>query len=82
MENLLKGIRCSEGENILKLERLVRVIQSDSGDQVINLEKVKAYCDGPLPKFMSIFGVFRKVLQFVPLGLRCYRCQRSKTYVQ
>ena len=37
---------------------------------------MKVFSEGPLPKFISIFGVFRKVLNFVPFVLRCFRCQK------
>ena len=55
MDKLAKGIRCSEGESIKKLERLSRTISSNSGDQVIKLEKVKVFCDGAQWDEMDLF---------------------------
>ena len=43
---------------------------------MITLEKFKVFSEGSLPKFINIFGVFRKVLNFVPSVLRCFRCQK------
>ena len=51
-------------------------VNSESGEQVITMEKFKVFSEGSLPKFINIFGVFRKVLNFVPSVLRCFRCQK------
>ena len=76
IEVLTKGIVCPQGESFQKLVRLNRESSSDEGRFNVNLSKIKIFSTGPLPKFVSIFGVIRKVMQHVPDVLRCYNCQQ------
>ena len=58
IDKLAQGSSCSEGEAIHKFVRSTREIQTDQGPRNINLEKVKIYCKGVLPKYINIFGIF------------------------
>ena len=67
---------CSEGENIDKVEKITKIIDTVQGKLRINTEHIKIFSKLPLPSHLELYGIFFKVSPYNPVVIRCNKCQR------